>query len=39
MSAAFREVLGAGPWIETRGRTVEEALEAAARRLGVGREA
>ncbi|QIA28118.1 protein jag [Thermaerobacter sp. PB12/4term] len=39
MSAAFREVLGAGPWIETRGRTVEEALEAAARQLGVGREA
>lgn len=38
MSAASPDGLGAGPWIEVRGRTVEEALDAAARQLGVGRE-
>ncbi|GAB6877385.1 RNA-binding cell elongation regulator Jag/EloR [Thermaerobacter litoralis] len=38
MSAAFHETPGAGPWIEARGRTVDEALDAAARQLGVARD-
>ncbi|QBS37094.1 protein jag [Thermaerobacter sp. FW80] len=38
MSAGSPELPGTGPWIEVRGRTVEEALAAAARQLGVGRE-
>ena len=39
MSAGYPELPGTGPWIEVRGRTVEEALDAAARQLGVDREA